>query len=97
MSFRHLVYDEPNEPKQNIVVVHFTLDCVDAMGANMVNTLQELSPHIERLVGQPTTLESIKLCNRAMFTFLVLYSRWIIISKTQISNGKCSCEEHRGT
>ena len=57
MSFRHLVYDEPNEPTQNIVVVHFTLDCVDAMGANMVNTIAEhLSPHVERLVGQPTTL-----------------------------------------
>jgi hydroxymethylglutaryl-CoA reductase len=36
---RELLYDEPGFPPEPILVLHFLLDCKDAMGANMVNTL----------------------------------------------------------
>lgn len=57
MDFRHVVYDEPGEPIEHMVVVHFHLDCVDAMGANMVNTLAErLAPLLERVTGEEVGL-----------------------------------------
>ena len=34
-------YDEEGEVPQTMVVVHFIMDCVDAMGANMINTVAE--------------------------------------------------------
>jgi hydroxymethylglutaryl-CoA reductase len=45
---RHVRYDEPNNTPLDMIVIHFHLDCVDAMGANMVNTIaEELAPIIE--------------------------------------------------
>ena len=41
-------YDEPGRPVEHMVVLHVLLDCADAMGANMINTLCEhLAPHVE--------------------------------------------------
>ena len=54
---RQLVYDEPGEPREDMVVLHFFLDCVDAMGANMVNTIAErLAPVMERITGEQVGL-----------------------------------------
>jgi len=41
MEVRRVRYDEPGEPPEDMIVLHFHLDCVDAMGANMVNTVAE--------------------------------------------------------
>ncbi len=50
-TVRRLTYDEPGEPAEEMLVFQFRLDCVDAMGANMVNTVAErLAPRIEDLV-----------------------------------------------
>jgi len=52
MRVRRVTYDEPGEPVEHMVVLHFYLDCVDAMGANMVNTVAErLAPEVERISG----------------------------------------------
>lgn len=52
MNVRSVVYDEPGEPVEHMLVLHFLLDCVDAMGANMVNTLAEaLAPRVEAVTG----------------------------------------------
>ncbi len=52
MEVRELAYDEPGFAREEMVVLHFVLDCVDAMGANMVNTLAErLAPDVVRLTG----------------------------------------------
>lgn len=57
MEVRHVVYDEPGFPREDMVVLHFLLDCVDAMGANMVNTVAErLAPELEELTGQTVGL-----------------------------------------
>lgn len=58
MEVRHCVYDEPGFPREDMVVLHFYLDCVDAMGANMINTIAErLAPHIEALTGETVGLK----------------------------------------
>ena len=55
--FRTVVYDEPNEEPSTMVVVHFIMDCVDAMGANMINTVAEqLAPTIEQITGHSVNL-----------------------------------------
>ncbi|MEL6345805.1 MAG: hydroxymethylglutaryl-CoA reductase, degradative [Myxococcota bacterium] len=52
MEVRRLTYDEPGEAPEEMVVLHVFLDCVDAMGANMVNTLAErLAPQVEAIAG----------------------------------------------
>ena len=52
LEVRRLRYDEPGEVAEDILVVQFGLDCVDAMGANMVNTVAEaLAPEVEALTG----------------------------------------------
>lgn len=52
LSVRVLRYDEPGHAAESMVVLHFVLDCVDAMGANMVNTIAErLAPHVEDITG----------------------------------------------
>lgn len=57
MEVRQLTYDEPGEPVVEMVVLHFFLDCVDAMGANMVNTVAErLAPEVESVTGQTVGL-----------------------------------------
>lgn len=53
LRVRQLVYDEPGFPAERMVVVEFLLDCCDAMGANMVNTVAEhLAPHVEDVTGE---------------------------------------------
>ncbi len=53
MIVRTPVYDEPGRVRENMVVLQFVLDCVDAMGANMVNTIAErLAPDLESLTGE---------------------------------------------
>ena len=55
--FRKVVYDEPGEESTTMVVVHFIMDCVDAMGANMINTVAEqLAPKIEHITGYSANL-----------------------------------------
>ncbi|RME28957.1 MAG: hydroxymethylglutaryl-CoA reductase, degradative [Deltaproteobacteria bacterium] len=52
MEVRELRYDEPGQPHEDMVVLHFEFDCVDAMGANMVNTVAEhLAPIVEQITG----------------------------------------------
>ncbi len=52
MEVRELVYDEPGFPREEMLVLHLVLDCRDAMGANMVNTLAErLAPELVALTG----------------------------------------------
>ena len=47
MEVRELRYDEPGETPEPMLVLHFFLDCADAMGANMVNTIAErLAPEL---------------------------------------------------
>jgi hydroxymethylglutaryl-CoA reductase len=49
---RHVAYDEPGHPREDMVVLEFVLDVVDAMGANMVNTLAEaLAPMVAEVTG----------------------------------------------
>jgi hydroxymethylglutaryl-CoA reductase len=49
MRVRTVVYDEPGEIPQEMVVLHFQVHCADAMGANVINTIAErLAPHVER-------------------------------------------------
>ena len=55
--FRHVRYDEPDETPVDMVIVHFELDCVDAMGANMINTVAEfMAPWIEHYTGESINL-----------------------------------------
>jgi hydroxymethylglutaryl-CoA reductase len=50
MSVRTVTYDEPGEVPEHMVVLEFVLDCADAMGANMINTVAErLAPDIARI------------------------------------------------
>jgi hydroxymethylglutaryl-CoA reductase len=57
MKVRRVTYDEPGEPVVQMVVLHFYLDCVDAMGANMVNTVAErLAPEVEEITGEAVGL-----------------------------------------
>lgn len=52
MEVRELRYDEPGEEPEDILVLHFFLDCADAMGANMVNTVAErLMPEVVAITG----------------------------------------------
>ncbi len=52
LEVRELTYDEPGEEPEAMVVLHFFLDCVDAMGANMVNTIAErLAPELAVVTG----------------------------------------------
>ncbi len=52
MEVREVTYDEPGCTPENLVVLHFFLDCADAMGANMVNTIAErLAPEVAEITG----------------------------------------------
>ncbi len=52
MEVRELRYDEPGETPEDLLVLHFFLDCADAMGANMVNTIAErLMPEVVSITG----------------------------------------------
>lgn len=52
-ELRTLCYDEPGRPVEHMVVVHVLLDCADAMGANMINTMCErLAPELEAITGE---------------------------------------------
>jgi hydroxymethylglutaryl-CoA reductase len=53
MDVREITYDEPGFDIEKMVVLHFYLDCADAMGANMVNTVAELlAPEVETVTGE---------------------------------------------
>jgi len=57
MYIKRVTYDEPDEPQEEMVVLEFVLDCVDAMGANMVNTVAErLAPDVARISGETVGL-----------------------------------------
>jgi hydroxymethylglutaryl-CoA reductase len=57
LNVRHILYDEPEEQTIDFIVVHFHLNCVDAMGANMINTIAEkMAPKIEELTGEKVNL-----------------------------------------
>jgi hydroxymethylglutaryl-CoA reductase len=57
MRVRRVQYDEPGETPEEMLVLHFDLDCVDAMGANMVNTVAErLAPDVEAVTGGAVAL-----------------------------------------
>ena len=57
-KIRHVVFDEPGSEKEHMVVLHFHLDCADAMGANMVNTVAEaLAPHVAECTGEKIGLK----------------------------------------
>jgi hydroxymethylglutaryl-CoA reductase len=57
MSVRAVTYDEPGEAIDQMVVVEFVLDCADAMGANMINTVAErLAPELSRITGEKVGL-----------------------------------------
>ena len=71
LEVRELLYDEPGFPREEMVVLHFVLDCVDAMGANMINTVAErLAPRMEAITGQRVSLRILsnladRRCSRA--------------------------------
>ncbi|MEC7986747.1 MAG: hydroxymethylglutaryl-CoA reductase, degradative [Myxococcota bacterium] len=57
LDFRHIRYDEEGETPSDMVVMHFYLDCVDAMGANMINTIAEmLAPRLQDITGEKVGL-----------------------------------------
>jgi len=57
LEIRTLRYEEPGRPAEDMVVLHILLDCVDAMGANMLNTLAEhLAPSVTEITGLPVGL-----------------------------------------
>ena len=57
MYVRKVTYDEPGETPEDMVVLEFVLDCVDAMGANMVNTVAErLAPDLTDISGETVGL-----------------------------------------
>jgi hydroxymethylglutaryl-CoA reductase len=57
MLVRRVRYEEPGRRAEEMVVLHFHLDCVDAMGANMINTVAErLAPQIELITGESVGL-----------------------------------------
>ena len=57
MEVRCVRYEEPGEIPEDMVVLHFHIDCVDAMGANLINTVAErLAPVIEDLTGEKVGL-----------------------------------------
>lgn len=57
IELRRVTYSEPGQPIEHMVVIHVLLDCVDAMGANMVNTLCEhLAPRVEAITGESVGL-----------------------------------------
>jgi len=55
---RSVRYEEAGHDSEDMVVLHFHLDCVDAMGANMVNTVAErLAPFVEACTGETVGLK----------------------------------------
>jgi hydroxymethylglutaryl-CoA reductase len=67
-EWRTVAYDEEGEPRENMVVVHVLVDCRDAMGANLVNTLVErLAPLVEEITGETVGLRILSnLSDRRM-------------------------------
>src|SRR5688572_14831638 len=48
------VLSRPGDPDGGVLVVHVDVDCCDAMGANMVNTVAEaIGDHLAALAGPP--------------------------------------------
>ncbi len=71
LEVRHLRYEEPDRPVEDMVVLHVVLDVVDAMGANMINTLVEhLAPTVAEITGETVGLRILsnladRRCSRA--------------------------------
>ncbi len=56
-EIRPLVYEEPGHSKISMVILHVLVDCRDAMGANLVNTLVEfIAPRVEQITGETAGL-----------------------------------------
>jgi hydroxymethylglutaryl-CoA reductase len=66
LEARAIRYEEPDRPAEDMVVLHVVLDVVDAMGANMVNTLAEhLAPTVAEITGEALGLRIVSnLCDR---------------------------------
>jgi hydroxymethylglutaryl-CoA reductase len=57
LDVRRVEYDEAGACAETFIVVEVYLDCLDAMGANMVNTVCErLAPDIEALANAPVAM-----------------------------------------
>lgn len=71
LEVRSLCYREPDREEEHMVVLHVVLDVVDAMGANMINTLVEhLAPTVEAITGETVGLRILsnladRRCSRA--------------------------------
>ena len=56
VEVRALMGDAP-DPRRDMVIVHLLVDCKDAMGANLINTMAEaIAPTIEALTGGVVSL-----------------------------------------
>jgi hydroxymethylglutaryl-CoA reductase len=89
MYVRKLHYDEPGYPVEHMVVLQFLLDCVDAMGANMINTVAEaLAPHVELITGETVGLRI--LSNLASYR---LGRAWCAIDPAHLATDTLSGEE----
>jgi hydroxymethylglutaryl-CoA reductase len=80
IEVRRCVYEEPGVPREIMLVVHLLLDCVDAMGANMVNTMAErLAPTIERISGGTVGLRILSnLADRRLARASVRVPAWAL-------------------
>ncbi|MCB9758296.1 MAG: hydroxymethylglutaryl-CoA reductase, degradative [Alphaproteobacteria bacterium] len=89
MDVRTVTYDEPGEAVERFVVLHFYLDCVDAMGANMVNTLAErMAPTVERVTGERVGLRILSnLADRR------LARAWVTLRPEHLDHGDLSGED----
>jgi len=89
MKVRHVVYDEPGYPREDMVVLHFHLDCADAMGANMINTVAEtLAPHVSAITGEVVGLRILSnLADQR------LARAWVELKPFQLSTPEISGEE----
>jgi hydroxymethylglutaryl-CoA reductase len=89
MYVRKLHYDEPGYPVEHMVVLQFLLDCVDAMGANMINTVAEaLAPHVELITGETVGLRI--LSNLASYR---LGRAWCAIDPAHLATDSLTGEE----
>jgi hydroxymethylglutaryl-CoA reductase len=75
-EIRHVVYEEPNRPREDMVVLQFLMDVVDAMGANMVNTMAEhLAPMVAEITGERLGLKILSnLADRRLSRARVILS-----------------------
>lgn len=89
MEVRTVRYEEPGYSPEVFVVLHFYLDCLDAMGANMVNTVAErLAPQVERITGERVGLRILSnLADRR------LVRAWCTLRPEHLDHGDLSGED----